>query len=976
VSDGEAAEVHELLMRLLLAPEAERDPLLARAAASRPAVAVEARRAFGEVVALLEHLPDDADAARAELAALATLDPLVAGAVEHVLGQALPSLPPPGAGEFLPASPSEPTPFTVFGNYLIVRRLGGGGTGVVFLALDLRFADRQPRALKLLHPLPDPDNPADARRIERFKDEAAILYKLAPEIDIVGVRDYDVAPRPFIAMDFVEGGSLTDTLRSADGTWPGRGRARAVAAAELVRRVALALHGAHGYGVFHLDLKPDNVLLHERRGPLLADFSIAWRADGDGNAVPAVGTVAYMAPEQAGGGRTVKPVPVDVYGLGAILYEALTGKPPLPVLKGEKLSDALKRVRAERPRPPRALDPSVPADLEAVCLKCLREEPDGRYDSAREVADDLAAFLRGDRPAAARWPWHRRARHFVRRRRSALSLGLLAVGLVVSLVVLSLERARAAEKEAYRLKEDARRAREANLKEVIDGARRGAERGDWAEALKQYARAAGGLAAADPGRLALEVERLPGWFLYRSRQEVADELDRLDGFASLGPKERAKVRVYRADLRLSGEGRSSEVLDPLRECLAGGALDPPDRLYAEALAANSAREGLAKLRELVDKHRRHYRGRVALLGLLFVRGELPELRDALRLHEELFPGDPTAAVMGAWLDVLQHDDVAGAAARIDAAAGRLGADRAARMQTFLGEWAKMLRAVGKDEAPGLDAILRLRAAVGGDRDVFSMNVPTVCWLKEHWGAALGAFTYSALGGFVRQPLRTLERWQKISEDNPDAAFLTQRALSECAVARRADQQGLKQESLEHAGRAVDLAYRAANSTTPTLMPRSEWRYKALLLAVATDAAFLETRGEPVEPWRERRLADGILRAVTDGRDHADFRNQQLPRLADCLSQVAASSPKAVLSTLRRKLLIEWTQEEPRNAIPYRLWADQALREAHPETVLAVLEHWKANNPDRKDAALEATAARALEQLGRNLKLGTAPAPPR
>ena len=195
-------------------------------------------------------------------------------------------------------------------------------------------------------------------------------------------------------------------------------------AADLVETLARAVHYAHQHGIIHRDLKPGNVLLTDTSEPKITDFGLAKRQDAaspgrqPGEALTAsgaiLGTPAYMAPEQAGGQRGLIGPATDVYALGAILYELLTGRPPF---EAANPVDIVFKVVTEEPVPPRRLDPKVPRDLEAVCLKCLQKDPERRYPTAEFLADDLERFLQGEptqaRPMSGgqrfrRWAWRRR----------------------------------------------------------------------------------------------------------------------------------------------------------------------------------------------------------------------------------------------------------------------------------------------------------------------------------------------------------------------------------------------------------------------------------------------------------------------------------------------------------------------------------------------------------------------------------------
>jgi hypothetical protein len=193
-------------------------------------------------------------------------------------------------------------------------------------------------------------------------------------------------------MEYIDGPSLAQRL--AEGPLPGRAAARYVAV------VARAIHHAHRQGILHRDLKPGNVLLDAFDNPHVTDFGLAksLRAGaGQTRTGSLLGTPGYMAPEQARGEKDLTPA-CDVYGLGALLYECLTGRPPF---RGETPLDTLVQVLENDPVPPRLLNPKVDRDLETICLKCLRKRPADRYRSAEVLAEDLERYLGGE-PIQAR----------------------------------------------------------------------------------------------------------------------------------------------------------------------------------------------------------------------------------------------------------------------------------------------------------------------------------------------------------------------------------------------------------------------------------------------------------------------------------------------------------------------------------------------------------------------------------------------
>jgi serine/threonine-protein kinase len=233
---------------------------------------------------------------------------------------------------------------------------------------------------------------AGERELLRFRTEAEAIAQLQhPNIvQIYEIGEHD--GRPYFSLEYVEGGSLDRKL--AGTPQPPR------EAAGLAETLARAMEAAHQHGVVHRDLKPANVLL-ANGVPKISDFGLAKRLDDESGQTQSgtiLGSPSYMAPEQAEGkARQVGPL-ADVYSLGAILYELLTGRPPF---KGTTLLDTLQQVREQEPVPPRALNPRLPRDLETICLKCLRKDARLRYPSAEGLADDLRRFLDG-RPILAR----------------------------------------------------------------------------------------------------------------------------------------------------------------------------------------------------------------------------------------------------------------------------------------------------------------------------------------------------------------------------------------------------------------------------------------------------------------------------------------------------------------------------------------------------------------------------------------------
>jgi serine/threonine-protein kinase len=274
------------------------------------------------------------------------------------------------------------------GPYQILHELGRGGMGVVYAALDRRLG--RTVALKTLHAGPAASSP---EAVARFRAEAEAVARIRHP-GIVGIHEIgEHAGLPYFALEYCEGGPLSARL----GGRPQNPRRSAA----LLAAVARAVQAAHEAGVVHRDLKPANILLDARGEAKVADFGLAKRSDSAGmtKSGAMLGTPAYMAPEQMTDFRRAGPA-ADVYSLGAILYECLTGRPPF---LAENDVHAVYLATSTEPVPVRRLQPKVPADLETVCLRCLSKEPAGRYRSAAALADDLERFLRGE-PTRARPP--------------------------------------------------------------------------------------------------------------------------------------------------------------------------------------------------------------------------------------------------------------------------------------------------------------------------------------------------------------------------------------------------------------------------------------------------------------------------------------------------------------------------------------------------------------------------------------------
>jgi serine/threonine-protein kinase len=479
--------------------------------------------------------------------------------------------------------------------YEVLDVLDRGGMGIVYRARQVAL--KREVALKMILAGPH----AGPAQRARFRTEAEALARLRHP-NIVQIYEVgEIEDRPYFAMEYVEGGSLAERL--AGTPLPSR------SAAELTETLARAVEYAHGRGILHRDLKPANILLQQESGvrsqesgdeaassssgfsPRISDFGLARRldagaesADGCQTSTGAVlGTPSYMAPEQAEGKPGKIGPAVDVYALGAILYEMLTGRPPF---QGETTLDTLEQVRVQEPVPPRRLQPKVPRDLETICLKCLEKEPHRRYPSAAALADDLRRFLAGQpilaRPASL---WNQGVR-WARRQPALAGLITVSVLAVVSLLGTGVWFTEQLRTERDHAREEGRQADEERqtAQRERDEANRQRER---AETILSHACAAVDEKAWSmvSRKSAMEQDRAPGVILYN-----------LAGvYAQAAESTRRTIALPLADRQELVERQAARAVELLQHCRALGLFKQPEK--ANGLASD---RDLDPLRERSD----------------------------------------------------------------------------------------------------------------------------------------------------------------------------------------------------------------------------------------------------------------------------------------------------------------------------------------------------------------------------------------
>src|SRR6266404_4284238 len=322
---------------------------------------------------------------------------------------------------------NRPKTFAAFGEYELLEEIGRGGQGVVFRARQKSL--NRTVALKVIG-LGQWATKAHLRRFRREAEAAACLdHPGIVPIYEVGERDGSC----YFSMKFIEAGQLDEVVKRAPMSIRH--------AAELIAKVARTVHYAHEHGILHRDIKPGNILLDQKGEPNLTDFGLARLVETESTVtrtLEVLGTPSYMAPEQAAANNTQLTSATDVYGLGAVLYQLLTGHPPFA---GGTTYETIKLLLETDPRQPRQLNPKIDRDLAIICLKCLEKDPQSRYPSALALAEDLERWLKHEPIQARRTGIFARGKNWVRRNPTSalLAASLIALAGAAGWIVLKSE---------------------------------------------------------------------------------------------------------------------------------------------------------------------------------------------------------------------------------------------------------------------------------------------------------------------------------------------------------------------------------------------------------------------------------------------------------------------------------------------------------------------------------------------------------
>jgi serine/threonine protein kinase len=823
-----------------------------------------------------------------------------------------------------------------------LQPIGVGGWGEVYKARHKR-RDRI-EALKVVKTHFRNESEADKvrDRVDRLRQEIPAAAK-ANHPNIVQLYwDGECDGRLYFAMEYCSGGSLRQKLDG--GPLPPR------EAAELVCILARALTAVHAFGLVHRDLKPDNILFGDKNVPKIADFGLALPIARPGHESEGiVGTPAYMAPEQIDLARGQTGPEADIYGLGAVLYHCITGRAPFTGSIETVLLDSLRT----EPTAPRALNPKVSRDLDAICRKCLEKDPKKRYPTTTALAEELTRFLHGAPVKSRRQPLVRNVWFWIRTnpRKSVWAAAILLM-LVSASTILKIQSDRraaelqlsnklrvkaeeAAESERARVIVELRRAHEVH----VNAARELARRGDWLSALEEFDKA---IAEQQTDSLRLRVERLPGFFAINDTKQLESELSDLK---KMDLQElAAQVKLLEGAWLLCDSDRQAEGQRLVQESLRDRHLlfSKADEHFGEAIVASGIGGTIASLKKAVQADPFHFLAGTSLAMTLAAVGDRTESRRQTQLLRSIYPVSPVPDFAEALLAFIECDrlQLSHALANVKQRIPEGRRARLARTERSLGILMELqeisIRSSAADGWKSLEefpralelvAILKKEGALP-NLEPFALPVPTFAVISQRW---LHIFTiYTDIGmkaqtGLVAESM--LEPLRKMNSDYPDTVCL----LLEALISLQLTIAPINQNDLAECRKRIDTAVSASNQAihTPCILSKSSIPFLAAGVSAVSDLLLLRLYRDP-GPNRLANARDRLHLVVQSGRDWRPKRQQ----LAELLVKVACvplpSEPKvgwdfddfkgreayakrrSEVFALARFMLDDWALDEPGN----------------------------------------------------------------
>jgi tetratricopeptide (TPR) repeat protein len=771
-----------------------------------------------------------------------------------------------------PAWPSVP-------GYEIVGELGRGGMGVVYKARDLRVGRMVALKLILVGKEANPPSGIDRRELEE---------RLQAEVEAIGrlnhpgiIHIYDTGPTQggrYLVLELCSDESLAQRL--------GQGPLPPNEAALLGERLAEAVQTAHEARVVHRDLKPANVLFGTDGTPKIADFGLARCLDIQGRTVTGavLGTPSYMAPEQADG-KKAGPA-ADVYALGAILYECLTGRPPF---KAATAVETLRQVTTDEPVAPRQLNAAIPRDLETIVLKCLEKAPDRRFPTSGELAEDLRRHLAGEpigaRPASLLYL----SRKYAWKHLSlVIGSGVAVIALLAAAIIATgfwLDRIKSEQVNRDLRIQDA--MSRGSWKELVDLAEQGVKAEPARSALHRL-RQVRGLQALGDGRVSEIIEEL----LARS---------------NLTGPERAEAQLRKGDLLLiggnSGEGHKL-ISDVLEE---PSFLSPADREYALGLLSEKLNDALDHHRAAIDLDRYHHGARLQLAYLLVFAGRWEEAQTALAVGEQAFPDDPTFVVIRLVWAALQDDGVT-----LKAAGGRLdtllGAEIGNEFRRAIEPLQGLSVTAGKKEVPTEQVLIRFSAK----RDELVAKLAR--------SPAQRSLHALALPPLFDRNLKLLNwsRWRSRDKQYPADLAAAARNWPDAIIFLAQGRTLLIQKRYPEAADALEAAAKAN-----TFFPVAKEHAMAELIMTHG------TRFQPADAKTKEAIRPRLLWAIRELQQRyrgAKARRLAAPAWGQSLGWIMSDLAwRCDDFELAEAILKEWERIEPNSPI---LWAERALTQYH------------------------------------------------
>jgi serine/threonine protein kinase len=560
------------------------------------------------------------------------------------------------------APPEEPLPKRI-GSYRILGLLGQGGMGRVYRAMQDN--PRRQVALKVIRP-----ETISPERLRRFEHEAKVLARLQhpgiAQIFEANIADAGQGPQPFFAMELIEGVELTEYVRKKSLAAP--------AVLRLLTQVCQAIQHAHQRGIIHRDLKPDNILVDKNGQPKLIDFGVARLVDRELVTNPGtrigqiVGTLRYMSPEQVQADPDEVDTRSDVYSLGVICYELLTGQFPYE-LKRLPVPRVIQIISEGEPTPLSSIDKAFRGDLETIVLKAIEKDKNRRYQAAGDLAADIDRYLT-DQPIQARPTGAIDQLRKFARRNKALVGGMLTTLIALILGIFSSTWWAIAAQKARN------EAQQSEFRTTEKAAQLAMQRGAWQDALGYIDQAL----ANDVGRdsSSLRLDRIRALFALNDPARALRELEALSQRTDLGGQEGA-VLLMHADI-LQGDD-SPTFLAKVQRARDKG-LTPADDAYAQSLIAKSTPDAIQALRTSLSLNPYQPRAHGMLSLLLFLLGDREETRFQLRNYAALFPKDPNLKLMQALLSASEKD-VQGAKAKLAAMDPQLDAATQQDLKTII-----------------------------------------------------------------------------------------------------------------------------------------------------------------------------------------------------------------------------------------------------------------------------------------------------